>query len=461
MLPQIVLDAERLHQAKRYKEAAGLYDRILAQNEENPYIVAGLATCFMQDMDTVGAAITLFRYAMDLFRKKEGKVPFEVCSNLAIAYKSSGQWEKARHYAEKAVAIEENASTLSNYGQLFMETDSTGNARQALEKSVKLDPNMAIAHWNLSLTLLACAGAEDNWERAWNEYEWGAVDGGIRVPTKKPGLPDWDGTPGKKVLAFGEQGIGDEIMFASMLPDLMRDCEVILDCHGRLTNLFAKSFGLKCYGTRKNKDADWVESEQPEAMISTGSLGKFYRKKNADFPGTPYLKADPLPRDTDKFRVGISWTGGRLLQRIARRTVPLNWWQSILNVPGCEFVSLQYTDSEAEIESVERLGYSIRQFPEAKAEDYAQTARLVASCDLVISVCTSIIHLAGALGVPTWVMVPKHPAWRYQKSGRMPWYKSVRLYRQPEQSDNAWLSVVERIGLDLDDLMDKRRKMAA
>jgi hypothetical protein len=116
----------------------------------------------------------------------------------------------------------------------------------------------------------------------------------MRVVKKHVALPEWDGTPGKKVLIYGEQGIGDEIMFASMLPDAMRDCrEVILDCHPRLVSLFEKNFGVKCYGTRKEPGAEWLAAEKPDAMIAIGSLGKFYRRTRASFPGTSYLKAEP------------------------------------------------------------------------------------------------------------------------------------------------------------------------
>jgi ADP-heptose:LPS heptosyltransferase len=125
-------------------------------------------------------------------------------------------------------------------------------------------------------------------------------------------------------------------------------------------------------------------------------------------------------------------------------------------------VSLQYTDgSQDEIDSVNRLGYKITEPPQAKAKDYQEAAQLVASCDLVITVCTSVVHLAGALGVPCWVMVPKHPAWRYQTSGVMPWYRSVRLYRQPTQETDSWIPVVQRVGLDLDELVHGKKQAAA
>jgi ADP-heptose:LPS heptosyltransferase len=89
----------------------------------------------------------------------------------------------------------------------------------------------------------------------------------------------------------------------------------------------------------------------------------------------------------------------------------------------------------------------------AKAEDYYETARLVASCDLVITVNTSVVHLAGALGVPCWTMTPKFPAWRYQNTGGMPWYKSVRLFRSPSVDKEAWHPVIERIAEELEKLL--------
>ena len=453
--------ANQLNEAGKYAEAQELYDRLLTQNHDNPGLLATLATVLLRDHKTLGLAITLFHYGIE----KSKKVPTEVYSNLGLAYKYSGQPEKALFYMKKAAEVEPTAGTLTNYGSLYVETDNPQEGKKILERAIKIDPAMPLAHWNLSLCLLGSAHADDGWGRAWDEYEYGQAEGGMRVVKRLTNLPAWDGSPGKKVLVFGEQGIGDEIMFSSMVHEVMRTNEVILDCHPRLTTLMEKAFGVKCYGTRKNPEIDWLDAENPDAIIAIGSLGKFYRRTKDKFTGEPYLKAEALPRDAEsrkKLRVGISWTGGRIANRVARRTVPLNWWRSILDTPGCEFVSLQYTSGAAEeIATVEKLGYTIHQPPEAQAQDYYETARLVKSCDLVITVCTSVVHLAGALGVPCWVMVPKHPAWRYQSSGPMPWYRSVRLYRQPESEDGAWLPVVRRVGLDLSDLLAARSQKAA
>ena len=461
-LPKILVEAERLFSEKKYEESGRLYDQLLAQNERHPYILAGMAQVLMNSSQTIGAAIALFRASWDRFKEEGDKPPYELPMNMGIAYKYSGQLEKAREWCKRAIEVEETAATLSNYGQLFGETDRADEGREYLEKAVKLDPTMHIARWNLALCLLMTAHRDNHWKQAWEEHDHGQYDGGPRLTRRKTDIAVWDGTKGKKVLVYGEQGIGDEIMFASMLPDLMRDAEVILDCHTRLKTLFEKSFGVKCHGTRKDAEVDWLEQEKPDYILAIGSLGKFYRTDRSQFSGEPYLKADSAPRGS-KFRVGISWTGGRLTERVAKRTVPLSWWDSILSTPGCEFVSLQYTDgAEAEIEMVNaKFGHSVRQEPAAKEQDYYELAKFVKSCDLIITVCTSLVHLAGALGVPCWVMVPKHPAWRYQNSGPMPWYKSVRLYRQPEADTGAWIPVVQRIGLDLSDLMSAQAQKAA
>ena len=381
----------------------------------------------------------------------------EMLSNLGLAYRNSGLMEDAIKWFVKATTHKEPvAGAFTNYASCFVEKGDPERAIELLNTALEMDESIPMSHWNLALALLETG----QWERGWKEYEYGMAPGGLRPDRQLGDLPLWDGSAGKRVIVWGEQGIGDEIMFASMLPDMLKTNEVIFDCHPRLVKLFEHSFGIKCYGTRKVPETPWLTGEQADARVAIGSLGKFYRNQKADFPGTPYLKADPLLPPSRKLRVGISWTGGRFSDRVATRTVPLSWWSSILN-NDCEFVSLQYTDCEKEIEIVEKAnGYTIRQFPEVKADDYYETARLVASCDLVISVCTSVVHLAGALGVPCWVMVPRKPAWRYGYKGRNPWYRSVRQYRQPEATDDSWIDVVARVGLDLSDYLAAQRKVA-
>ena len=145
--------------------------------------------------------------------------------------------------------------------------------------------------------------------------------------------------------------------------------------------------------------------------------------------------------------------------RVQKRSVPLSWWKPILDIPGIEFVSLQYGDGkEEELDVMDALGYDIKRMNECvDASDYYETAKLVQSCDLVISIATTVYHLAGALGIPAWVMVPCYPPWREANSGGNPWYRSVRTYRQPAPEPDAWMPVLELVGFDLKELVSRHR----
>ena len=439
------------HRQKKFAEAEALYEQLLTQNPHNSGLLATLGTLYLE-INRWGLAIAFLEASM-----KYGRRQSDVLSNLGIAYRNTGQPDKARACLEESVKLDPSGQALANYAGMHVESDKQDEAVVALRRAIKAEPELAIAHWNLGLIQLA----QGKWDTAWDEHEWGLKTNGMRVNRDIGGVPEWDGTPGKRVIIYGEQGIGDEIMFASMIPDMLAEGnEVILESHERLETLFKRAFpDVTVYGTREQKEPQWPANETADCRVSIGSLGKFYRRSADSFPGTPYLKADAAPRG-EKFRVGISWTGGGAkVGRVVKRSVPLSWWKSILNVPNVEFVSLQYTDCQEEIDLVNALGYDIKTDPAVKAHDYYETARLVKSCDLVISVCTSVIHLAGALGVPCWVLTPKNPAWRYQNSGRMPWYRSVRLYRQPEPKVDAWLPVVQRVGLDLDELVTSQRRI--
>jgi tetratricopeptide (TPR) repeat protein len=433
-------EADRLNMAGKLEDAEKLYDQLLTQNHDQPWLIATVGTLYLR-MSKFGLAIALLSQAASKLKKNS-----EILSNLALAYKHSGQYEKALKWFSKAIENNPNAETLATYAGLHINVGEPEKALDFVNQSLSKDPEYALAHWNKSMALLEMG----RWGEGWDENEWG-FKARMRI-RRDLGVPYWDGTNGKTIAVYGEQGIGDEIMFSSMLPDLCKENTVILECHTRLQSLFQKSFPeMVVYGNRESKSAAWVENHPLDYAVSIGSLGKWFRRKKEDFPGTPYLKADPIEKG-QKFRVGISWTGGLKPGRVAVRTIPLPLWFPILN-NDCEFVSLQYTDCHEEIESVNRLGYNIIERDDlVKAHDYYETARLVKSCDLVISCATSVYHLAGALGVPTWLLAPNKPAWREQVRGPIPWYRSVRVYRQPPGDKETWRAVTAKVGFDLSEL---------
>lgn len=448
----IFAQANQLHGENKLDEAEALYDKLLTQNHDNPGLLATMGSLYLQKQK-FGLAISLMERSLSKVKERQP----EILSNLGLAYKYAGQHDKAMVLLKEATVSKSPSSyALTSYGSMFVQKGDAATAIDILSQAVQLDESNSMAHWNLSLALME----DGQWAKAWGHSDYGASCK-MRDYRKFDGIPEWDGKPGTTVLISGEQGIGDEIMFASILPDVLKTNNVVLECHERLVTLFKNSFGIPCYGTREERNLalPWLKDHQIDASIMSGSLGRYYRLSREAFPGTPYLKAESAPK-SGKFRVGISWTGGAKVGRIMARTVPLSWWRAILN-NDCEFVSLQYTDCADEIKIVNDSGYNIKQFPEIKAHDYNETAKLVQSCDLVISVCTSVIHLAGALGVPCWVMTPNRPAWRYQNTGGMPWYRSVRLYRQPPGDSGSWIPVVQRVGLDLSEFLAKREERAA
>jgi len=163
-----------------------------------------------------------------------------------------------------------------------------------------------------------------------------------------------------------------------------------------------------------------------------GSLPRFYRNKDEDYPGGKYLIPDPerviqwkslLNSISNKPKIGIAWNGGQTNTGSFERSLTLKDLEPILNL-DCEFISLEYKDPNIQ-------GTKIRHWPHATlTKDYDDTAALVESLDLVISVTTTVVHLAGALGKECWCMVPKYPNWRFHMTGETPWHSSVKLYRQ-------------------------------
>jgi hypothetical protein len=242
-------------------------------------------------------------------------------------------------------------------------------------------------------------------------------------------------------VVYGEQGLGDEICAASLLPDVIRDsAKVIIDCDHRVAPLFRRSFPkATVYGTRwakKEEGLRWEAADREfDASISAFEVAKYYRNADADFPGTQYLTACPertgmwghLFFQKRKPVIGIAWSGGTWTNGSFHRNLPLSEWAPIFKAVDAHWVSLQYKDAAKEIQGSPVVQYSWGTL----TKDYDDTAALVASCDLVLGIQTSVHHLAGALGIPSWNLIPKISQWRYGESfDSLPWYRSMRLIRQ-------------------------------
>lgn len=434
---------ERIKRAKQaaeredVEEAARLAHKVLNEVFEEPNSLY-FAGQHLLAHNKIGLAHVLFRRLAELQPDKS-----EVWNELGRCYQEGHDPDIAYKCFQRSLHLKPRGiCALNNMALIHINTNEPEQALELVDKSLSLDAkpgDKLDALDNKALALLSLG----EWEEGFNLYEHTLGHNKHRTErlyTEPEGIKGrWAGEKGKTVVCYGEQGIGDEISFGSCIPDLIRDSKkVVIDCEPKLEGLFKRSFPeADVYGTRYKTDNTWPLNYKFDSRVALSSLAKYYRKKTEDFPGTPYLKADPERRvqwrallDTlPGLKVGIAWNGGLTITGRVRRSLKLEQLMPIL-AQKASFISLEYNDASEEIERLEKRGIKVHQWPRATlTDDYDDTAALVSELDLVISVTTAVIHLAGALGKECWTLVPPRPRWFYGFGDSIPWYKSVQLFR--------------------------------
>jgi len=278
--------------------------------------------------------------------------------------------------------------------------------------------------------------------------------------------PQWDGAPipGKTLLIYGEQGFGDQIMFASCFSDAIALAgRCIIECDPRLVALFRRSFpsaSIEASAPAEQPVAAAAHAQSVDCEIPMGNLPGLFRNSWEEFPRhSGYLRAEPkriaywrsrLEALGPGPKIGLSWRGGVAATRRHLRSLALEELLPLLRQPA-GFVSLQYGDCAGALSQLRKEhGLTLSHWQDA-LDDYAETAALVCALDLVVSVCTSVIHLTGALGKPVWILVPAVAEWRYLGQGEtMPWYPSARLFRQTDST--VWGAVIQRVAAELESM---------
>ncbi len=425
----------RAHEAKDYEAALYLCQRLLDENLDDPTVLAMLGTIY-QSCGRHGLSYHLYRAAID-----RGPPLSEAYNNCALALiEIPGQEEEAERLLRKSLKLKPgNGETMSNMAVLAMRNSKPQDAVMWADRALKTDLSpdaRQCAEENKGYASLALK----DWKAGWDGYE--SMVGRKWRPNLSPHIPYWDGTTPTNLLVEGEQGIGDEISFASILPDAYKHNRVTLECDERLEGLFKRSFPeVEIHGTRFKKKPAWKRNRTWDYHCLIGSLGWHYRTKDESFSGKPFLVADPERRlqwralldRLPGLKVGIAWTGGLPTTFRGRRSVTLEALAPILKVPGASFISLQYQDPTEEIEAFrQKHGVVVTHWKRAaESQDIDDVASLVDELDLVISVTTAAVDIAGALGKECWVLVPSKPHWRYGMTGdKKVWYDSVKLYRQ-------------------------------
>jgi tetratricopeptide (TPR) repeat protein len=381
----------------------------------------------------------------------------DVLNNLGLAFREMGRFSESIETLQESLLVAPSSlSTRSNLGLALRDSGDVEGAMALFDQVLLEDPEFEDARWSASVTRLFLG----DYERGWEDYEkrWTRKES-LQRPFR---FPAWLGQPltGRSLLVFGEQGLGDQIMFASCLGEVIGEARsVVVECSTRLEKLFARSFpAADVHGSDLELAIEipgWMKAMPPfDFQIAIGSLPYHFRKDRESFPRHEgYLKADPervaywrqrLAQLGPGTKVGISWQGGaKMTRRYLRSMSPLELAGTVARV-GAHCISLQYTNCADDLESLRtEHGIHVHHWEEA-IKDYDETAALVCALDLVVSVCTSVIHLTGALGRPLIVMAPAAPEWRYGRSGDgMPWYPSARLIRQARAGD--WNDVLRQV----------------
>lgn len=360
----------------------------------------------------------------------------------------------------------QQAERLADVGMTLFALQRYDEAQAALDAAIQAEPGHATAHYRRSLVRLIggdFAGGFDDYEWRWRtplftDHAAGAVTSEVRRRLTTAPTPD---AFAGRTLVVAEQGTGDEIMFAGVLPDLLAVAggPVTLLVDPRLVRLMSHAF--PAVDVRPRQDLERLDLDAFDTVAALGSLAAAFRRTRAAFPGTPYLAPRPEARAawaarlgprTTPLRVGLSWRGGLKRTRGPARSLPLADLEPLLMRPDCTFVSLQYGDAAPEVEAANaRLPRPIRLFPPAQIDDFEDLAALTAELDVVVTVQTTLAHLTGAIGQRGLVMIPQRPEWRYMAAGpTLPWYGSLDLFRQDPGQD--WGPVITRVGQALDRL---------
>ncbi|WP_293377170.1 tetratricopeptide repeat protein [Phenylobacterium sp.] len=340
-------------------------------------------------------------------------------------------------------------------------------ALSILDRAVRLQPMEPAGRFWRSVLRLLIGDFEGGWadyDMRWRHATAFEGSGGVVTPQLRARLSldlDLETVRGQRILLAGEQGIGDQVMFASMIPDLARVAQITCVCDGRLTRLFSASLPGVRFLDPISAELQFSDFDRVVAM---GSLGKLFRNRVADFPGASYLRPraevcahwrerlGPRPKG---LRIGLTWRGGRPTTNMAQRSMALSQLAPLANLPDCEFVSLQYGEAQADLQAVrEGLNWDIHAFPKAEIDDFEDLAGLIETLDVVVSVQNSVVHLAGAIGKDCLALVPHNPEWRYgTASAAMPWYRSVEIRRQT--APGAWAPVIA----DVVETLKRRRPL--
>jgi Flp pilus assembly protein TadD len=439
---QTLARAQTAAQAKRLNEASGICEDVLAANPDYPAALAllGIIMAMKNDLER---GVELMRKAISL---RPG-IP-SWYAHLSSMCRNTYRMDEAVSAGQESIRLDpNNADHLVNMSLVFVDVDDRERATACLLRALGLKHDHADGHLAMAQILLA----QRDFQPGWAEYEWRNQTEAGKATMPAMTSAHWNGMriPTGRLLLVGDQGYGDTIQFAryiAMAAERVQD--VILGCSQEMGPLLSNIPGVAQYCHR------WNDVPGHAVHCRLSSLPYIFGTTPDTIPApVPYLQADParvtawrerldttLPRGTK--RIGLAWTGRPTHPNDRRRSIRLAQLLPLTQSGPAAFVSLQKPMPAADLETMPR-------FPgmtdlSSDLTDFGETAALIENLDLVITVDTSMGHLAGAMAKPVWILVPKAADWRWMLEREdTPWYPTARLFRQRKPGE--WDPVLDRL----------------
>jgi len=369
-------------------------------------------------------------------------------SSLGLALQEQGRLEEAADAHARAVAVDPGfAGGYANHGNARLNQNRLIEAVTGFRRAVAIDPAGPDAHRNLGMALLV----DGRLEEGWREYEWRLRCKDAPALADMP-KPRWNGEPldGRRILLHGEQGLGDALQFCRYVPLVAaRGGRVILGLPAPLQRVMAGLPGVERFVSGQ------LPTDAFDLHLPMLSLGEVFGTQMDTIPHrVPYLWAEPelvarwggrlteAAKDGGGLKVGIVWAGSPTHGNDRNRSIGLAPFAPLAAIPGVSLVSIQKGPTEGQAANPPGGFPLLNLSPDIR--DFADTAAIMAGLDLVVCVDTSVAHLAGALGVPVWVLVPFAPDWRWMLDREdSPWYPTMRLFRQDRPG--SWDDALNRL----------------
>jgi hypothetical protein len=376
---------------------------------------------------------------------------------LSHIYGERSQYDESIRYAEKALECVFADHTLADVAYAHCNAGNWQQARTFALKALKQPPSLLAeqAKTTADVNLAYADLALGNWADGFKGYrrtmrtKWRKER--VYFTADGQDTQEWQGEPDAVVIVTGEQGLGDEIMAAGVIPQAAAGCQrFVFDCDHRLAALFQRSFPQIIVSPTRREDA--VRSPvAPTHHKTLFGLGELFRKTDDAFPRQPYLI--PNQEYVGMFRelfggqrvVGLAWSGGLPRTGMEHRAAGLGSFLPLLQKGGAEFVSLQYKEDAAEVAQMERAhGIKVRRLPwVTQGQDMDLLAGLLSACSEVVGVHTSALHLSSALGVPTTILTHRGSGWRYAPKELL-WYPpTTRTFSK--RKGESWRECVHRL----------------